>query len=366
MTSEYEFRAPSRTVVFRSRRARLVWGAIALVPLLAGLYLIRPLLSEKPPPLHPWGLTIATASEKDPGIKGFSTFLRLYVTAKHGCGNPARAEGELEWAPRIYSKYSYAQLSPRRIAFGVAGADVVGGEIRRLDGPGWLDLKIRHLEPPFEGTLLYSPRLPPFGRHIPRGDISTGLGAFRFRLFVHGVQPSGYGSCELANPVLIEHPGESAVMAEAGTATGDLEFDRLPGEVAHDRVIDDAVVWSSIPGKRPDPSTLGSNAQVRNGRVLAGCTEQLSGKFSNIDIYRGQRAFYERSTCGGVNRFEAFGSQDTLTRNAFFGGILISAALGLLLEVVVTGATGRRRSRDSAQLSGEAGQSTTTTSRRSD
>ena len=326
-----------------------MWGALALVLLTAGLYLIRPLLSEKPQPLHPWGLEIGTASMKNPGFKGFSTFLRMYVTAKHGCDNPVRAEGLLEWAPAIHAKYSYEQLTPRRIAFGVAGADVVGGEIRRPDGPGWIDLKTRRIDPGrYESTLLYSPRLPPMRQHVPRGTISSGLAGFRFRLYIDSAQSSGYGSCELADPVLVEHPGEDAVTSEARSAIIDLEIHRLPGEVAHERVIDEAVVWSAVPSKHPDPSTLGSNAQVRNGRALSGCTETLNGGgLPRIDIYQGQRAFYERSTCGGVYRFEAPGSEDTLTRNAFFGGILISTALGLLLEVALTGATGRPRSRES-------------------
>jgi hypothetical protein len=322
---------------------------VALLLLGAGVYLIRPLLSDKPAPMHSWGLVVATASKKDPGWKGFSTFLRMYVTARHGCDDPVRAEGVLEWAPGIHARYSYEQLAPERAAFGVAGVDVVGGEIHAPGDPGWMNLEIRHVEPgPYESTLLYSPRLPPFPyHHIPLGSVSTGLGVLRFRLFVDSAQPSGYGSCELADPVLVEHPGEET---NARSAIDDLEFHPLPGEVAHERSIDEAVVWSSVPGKRPDPSTLGSNAQVRNGRVLTGCTEDLGGRsFSEpIEIFQGQRAFYERSTCGGVNRFAALGSEDTLTRNAFFGGILISAALGLLLEVAVTGATGRRRSRDSS------------------
>jgi hypothetical protein len=350
VASEYEFQTASRTVFFRSPWARLAWGAVSLVLLAAGLFLIRPLLSDKPAPIHSWGLVVGTASKRNPGWKGFSTFLRMYNTAKHGCEAPVRAEGVLEWAPGIHARYSYGQLAPERVAFGVAGVRVVGGEVHAPGDPGWVELKIRHVDPgPYESTLLYSPLLPPFPYHIPPGSVGTGPGTIRFRLYVDGAQSSGYGSCELANPVLIEHPGEETSAREG---VFDLEIHRLPGEVAHERVINEAIVWSSVPGKRPDPSTIGSNAQVRNGRVLIGCTEGIGGgSFKEpTNIYEGQRAFYERSTCGGVNRFEALGSEDVLTRNAFFGGILISAALGLLLEVAVTGATGRRKPRGSSPL----------------
>jgi hypothetical protein len=319
-----------------------MWGAVALTLLVAGLYLIRPLLSHKPQPLRSWGLVIGTASEQNPQIKEFGTFLRMYVTARHGCDKPVPAEGDLEWTQGLRSRYSPGQLAPRRIALGVAGAEVVGGEIRYPYAHGWIDLAVRHVSP-FESTLLYSPRFPKLRQHVRAGVFST-LGKFRFRLFVDGAQSSGYGSCELANPVLLVHPGESAVMAEAMTALDALEADSPPGQVAHERVINEAVVWSSIPGKRPDPSTLGSQDQIRNGRVLTGCGEDLTASPPKLNIYEGSREFFESPTCGGVNRFEALGSQDTLTRNAFFGGILISAALGLLLEVAVTGATGRRLS----------------------
>jgi hypothetical protein len=99
-------------------------------------------------------------------------------------------------------------------------------------------------------------------------------------------QSSGYGSCELAR---------SRRTPRRRCRHGKCE----DGEVAHERVIDEAVVWSSVLGKRPDPSMLGSNAQTRNGRVLTSCTEELSASFGRIDVYQGERAFYEKSTCEG-------------------------------------------------------------------
>jgi hypothetical protein len=113
------------------------------------------------------------------------------------------------------------------------------------------------------------------------------------------------------------------------------------------RWIEHAIVWMAVPHRVPDRSTLDAGARVRRNRVLVTCSGIVPTPIGEQrhDPYFYERTLQEESSCASVQTFRASDAADTLNLRIFVAGILVSAAIGILLEAFVTGKIDRATDR---------------------
>jgi len=80
-------------------------------------------------------------------------------------------------------------------------------------------------------------------------------------------------------------------------------------------------------------------AQVRRSRILVTCTDVLPNPTRRFvhDPYFYWRMLLDESSCASVQTFRASNAQDKLNLRLFIAGILVSAAVAILLESLLTG-----------------------------
>jgi len=316
-------KARFRTVIFGSRRARLVWGLAGLLALAGGFLLARPSFDRSAPAALPWGLWIGTDSPYAPNA---GHLLQMRVEA-NGCGEPVVATGSLDWAPadRWFRHHSSEELIPGRLVLGIAGATVIGAEVRDFRRRRWRPIQVR----PYHGIAVADGRV--------RGTRGYGEPEVRFRLLLDAPAASGFEACSVASPALLEYQGGEKVFERATEVFGYLE-----GHVDHDveRVeafdVSDGLIWMKVAGHQPDRSMLTTGTGVRGNRVLVTCTSsRYSG--SSRDPFSYFRQAVEEPSCATVQTFRAAGAEETLSERIFFAGILISAGVALLIEALIGG-----------------------------
>lgn len=313
-----------RTVVFASRRAQLAWGFLGAVALLGGYLLAEPSFESAPSPPPPWGLWVGTNQSYE---RSQARLLLLALNAKDGCGEPVTATGTLAWHPENEKDLYYRPKRPAtRLVLGIANANVIQGEVLSPGSHGWHPMhRKKHL-----GTNVLWGRLSPWRE----ADAEV-----KFRVQLDVSSPAGYEACHLLSPVLFEFQGADPVYVRAASA-----FEAIRGTNGFG--IDDAVMWLKIPGLEPDLSALDAGARVRRGRVVVTCTgvTPTPGHRFSHDPYFYQRRLVEESSCGSVQTFRAADAASSLNRHLFLAGILVSAAVALLIEGFLTGKAVSRRS----------------------
>jgi hypothetical protein len=339
-----------REIVFSATRYRVIWGAIAIVPAVGGFFLIRPVLGGAPAPPHTWGLYLTTDSlDRHPRRAPADWLLKLRIKEPDHCGQPALAYGELE--PDDATKLDHL---PRFISLGVAGAVISSPQIGRVRVPGgthselrWRPMRLARFRHGYVATA-----------KIPRGWHSEGEDRTFLRFSVAASGGAGYGSCYLTSPALFEYPGEDQRWYTAQSLTNIyLRQRRLPRRLEY-APLTDAILYMSAAGKTPDRAATDAGALVRGDSLLLTCSGEVPDRprRERADAFYYERILLGESSCASVQTFRASDAVESSNLRLFFAGVLLSAAVAMLLEAVVTGRTGElasdaplARGRDSSE-----------------
>jgi hypothetical protein len=96
----------------------------------------------------------------------------------------------------------------------------------------------------------------------------------------------------------------------------------------------------SVQNEQPDRTVINSGAHVQHRDTVLTCTD-ISPEASRIyrnDPFFGTRNLYAgEAACASTQTFRSSDASESLNRRVFFAGILISAAVGILLEALITG-----------------------------
>jgi hypothetical protein len=321
-------------VIFASRRARAIWAGLGLLLGLAGYLLVAPALESRPPPPRPWGLWFSTdALDKQSYPRPTSWLLRLWVKADRGCGEPVAVRGEI----LIANPYQLAR-SPRTAVLSVAGARVLDAEIKGISnlrswrGSIWRPMAVARSHE------AYVAQAPLFGRLEPN---LLGSRAMLFRLSLEATRGAGYAACSMTSPALFGLPGDDALWDLAETR-GKAFMYRREGVRMSRPPLTDAIVRMSVPGRTPDRSELDAGAVVHGGSVLLTCEDGFNHflpREAREDEFFYLRTLAAEPSCASVQTFRTSDSSEDLNRRLFLAGLLLSAAVAMLLEAVALGRT---------------------------
>ncbi len=314
-----------RTVTFSSGRARALWAVIGFAGLGGGYWLVAPTFNSTPSPPQPWGLFVTSNAQESGHGQSHSWFLDLEIAARNDCEHPATATGEVSFDEGKHrNPFTYR---PTRLVIGIAGIHVLRAEIRGPEYATWREVPIAR----YNGTTIAE-------GHVARWRYADE--GVEFRLTLMASKPAGFRSCYVASPALFEFKGEDTqawVSASSNTEIY-LREHRKHGRLAG-ASLTDAAVRMSVAGQEPDRAALDASAQLHHGDATLSCTALLpeSPPEFREDPYFYTRTLRGESSCASVQTFRATDAADSLNRRVFFGGILISAAVSILLEVFLTG-----------------------------
>jgi hypothetical protein len=312
-----------RSVTFSSRRARALWATIGLVALTGGYALAAPTFRSTPSPPEPWGLWVGANSQPSAPRDGPGWLLELAIDAHNGCGGPVTATGSVSWAE--WGNHRPKQ-DPTRLALGAAGVQILRVEVRDPKSKTWRIVSFAHQEDTYiaEDTLTHG---------LPEGEEA------QFRLTFLGSRSAGYEACYLTSPALFDLPAhEERELDTRFTAERYLDEHHRRNGILGDPLTD-AIVRMSVLNQQPDRAALDAGAHVQHGEAVLTCTS-ISPETPPIyrsDPFYADRMLFGGSSCAGIQTFRSSDSSDSLNRRVFFAGIFISAAVGILLEVFLTG-----------------------------
>lgn len=332
-TSTPRKRRRLRTVTFGARWVRVMWAAIGLLGLAGGYLLIAPTFSSTPEPPQPWGLSVAANPVQSRTRLATGWFMNLTMSSKKGCGHPTIATGEVSWTTGKH--YGPLLRAPTELALGIAGIPVLHAEIR---GPNesWHPALLGKRE----DTYVAAGRI---------NDWTEGAAA-EFQLVLLATRSAGYESCYMTSPALFEFQGDEQIWTDADSnRTIYLQEHHRDGNLGSG-LLTDATVTMSVPGEQPDRTLLDSGAHVKRGDIVLSCSAYLPEPPSaqTEDSFFYTRELPLEPSCASVQTFRSSDAADNLNRRVFFAGILISAAVGLLLEALVTGTVDRDEPRGEA------------------
>lgn len=323
-------RSKFREVVFSGGRYRIAWALTGLALGLVGFLVVQPTLGGRPVPPHTWGLYLTTDSlDRHWRTESADWLLTLKLSAPSDCGGPAMVYGELH--PDALAKLNHP---PHFFSFGVAGAKVERAELGKLMNPANTSKSFRRWK---------SMRLIPF-RHgfIAEGPIPHTFSVqneyvIYFRFFADVSQGAGYESCYLTSPSLFEFAGADQRWQNASSLTNIYLERSRPHLGTEYAPVSDAVVYMSAEGKIPDRAAIDVGAEVRANRLLLTCTGELPQQPKEGDAFFYERTLLTESSCASAQTFRASDADTSSNLRLFFAGILLSAAMAMLLEALVTG-----------------------------
>ncbi len=259
--------------------------------------------------------------------------MNLTMSSKKGCGHPTIATGEVSWTTGKH--YGPLLRAPTELALGIAGIPVLHAEIR---GPNesWHPALLGKRE----DTYVAAGRI---------NDWTEGAAA-EFQLVLLATRSAGYESCYMTSPALFEFQGDEQIWTDADSnRTIYLQEHHRDGNLGSG-LLTDATVTMSVPGEQPDRTLLDSGAHVKRGDIVLSCSAYLPEPPSaqTEDSFFYTRELPLEPSCASVQTFRSSDAADNLNRRVFFAGILISAAVGLLLEALVTGTVDRDEPRGEA------------------
>jgi hypothetical protein len=300
-----------RTVTFSSIRGRIIWGAVGLLALGIGYWLIFPTFSGTSEPPNPWGLWIGINAATPQNTA--SSSLELDIEPLHGCDRPSTVTGTMSWH-RGDEPLSHI---PTRLAFAVAGVRLLKAEAEDPETEVWRPIPV-----------IYAPKISVGEAVVPhwREELSVGL-----RLTLVSSHSAGYEACDVTSPALFEYQGGEEYFAPAHIY-GEGYLEDHSGRGFNGTLLTEAVINMAVPHEMPDRTVLDAGAQVRRSFVLhLACNAPDPAR----ERYPSQES--QQSSCASVQTFRAPDASDSLDRRVFFSGILISMAIGILLEAVLTG-----------------------------
>lgn len=312
-----------RQVSFRSGRVRVGFGALGLLCGIVGFWLAGPAFRGTPDPPEPWGLWVS--SDLTGGAQGEpSWILQMSISADHGCGAPATATGELRGGIE-----GARSRRPRLLVLSVAGRDVLSAEVtekfgRLGDAYGWRPMRLARFRTAF----------------IAEGRLRAPSEAYFFRLRLNAAESAGYSSCYVTSPSLFGLTGANAEW-DLANQMGEIHRSQSapdPKPLAYSPV-KDAILQMSAPGMLPDRGSLDAGAIVRSDGLQVTCTGLIPQRpaAAEGDEFFYERTLAEQSSCASVQTFRAGDIDAELNRRLFLAGVLLSIAVGLLFEAVVSG-----------------------------
>lgn len=179
---------------------------------------------------------------------------------------------------------------------------------------------------------VYVAQAPLIGRLDPKFFLA---GVLKFRLSLDIARDAGYSACSLTSPALVSFPGHSLMWWEANRQA----LDFLDHPPLADAMLNDAAVGMSVNDRVPDRSELDSNARVRGDSIQLTCGEIPNPKPNPYDEFFLERVLAEKPSCASVQTFRTSDAAEDLNRRIFLGGLLLSAAVAMLLEALFTGRT---------------------------
>lgn len=104
-------------------------------------------------------------------------------------------------------------------------------------------------------------------------------------------------------------------------------------------MVTDGIVNMSVSHEVPDRSALDSEAQVQDGAAVVTCNGYIpyAPKAYAHDPFYEERTLLDARSCGSVQTFRASDASDSIGVRIFLAGIVISAAIGMILEALITG-----------------------------
>ncbi|MGN6557011.1 MAG: hypothetical protein ACTHLH_03250 [Solirubrobacterales bacterium] len=259
----------------------------------------------------------------------------MSISTPKGCTEPAVARGELQ-----ADSASKLKRLPAFFALGVAGAEVMSAEIGRPLESGsprkdrfkWRPMDLR----PFRHIYVANVS-------IPKRWVARNGATIYFRLRVSAASQAGYGACYLTSPSLVEYPGADPRWNAAQSLLDIFLQNRGKWSQLEYAPLNDAILSMAVHGKLPDRSAIDAGALVRGDSLLLTCSGEIPDEPHRLeeDAFHYERVLVGESSCASVQTFRASDAADSLNLRLFFAGVLLSAAVGMLLEAGVTGTTKR-------------------------
>jgi hypothetical protein len=178
---------------------------------------------------------------------------------------------------------------------------------------------------------VYVARAPLLGRLDPRLFAGSVL---HFRLSLDIARDAGYSACTLTSPAVVDLPDDLMWLEASQQAQAFLHHPRLS-----DHLLNDAIVGMSVKDRVPGRSELDSNAIVRGDSLRLTCGEIPNPRPNRNDEFFLERTLAEKPSCASVQTFQTSDAAEDLNRRIFLGGLLLSAAVAMLLEALITGRT---------------------------
>ncbi len=322
-------------MTFASRSARLLWGIFAVLIGLVGYTLASPAFRATPPPPNPWALYVTTNGvskhwRKDPA----NWLLNLSVSAKNGCGHPVTVFGTLntDFLDKLVHQPSAVLLS-------IANAQVLNAQIAAFPlhptRPGWESARWRPMTiSRFRGVYIVEglTRTP---------SVFFNNDSIYFRLTINASRSAGYSACYLTSPGLVEYPGASQTWDKAAQLAEIYQERRHFTRTFEYAPLNDAIVRMAVPGELPDRTALDAHAVVRSDSLQLTCSAEVPDDphLLESDYFSYERILATESNCASVQTYREPGAADDLNRRLFLAGVLLSAAVAMLIEAVATGRT---------------------------
>lgn len=317
-----------RSVRFASNGARVAWGALGLCLLGGGYWLISPTLSRTPETPYPWGLWISTNARPLTSQPGVGWLLELSVDPERGCDESSTVEGRLTWSTN--GSTSLTRI-PTQLALGIAGTKLLGAAISSPESERWRMIPVQTAVPGVGAPGVYV--AVGTTSHWPEEQ------AVRFRLTLQSSRSAGFGACDVVSPALFQYQS-SEEFYEPALLYGGGYLAEHGFRLAH-APLTDARVTMAVPGERPERGELTAGAQIRRAALLQVSCSGESSPVPSSNPATEQLENGRRSSCASIETFRDSDAVDDANRRTFFSGILISAAIGILLEAALTGTLDR-------------------------
>jgi hypothetical protein len=173
----------------------------------------------------------------------------------------------------------------------------------------------------------------------------SGSASFRIRLLA--TRSAGFGSCYETSPDAFEYPGADTTAWDEANNEGEIYFHdpaRSPRPMLDYAPLTDAIMRMSVHGESPNRGSLDAGGVVANNLVQLTCTGivPLPSAAYRRDAFYYERALVAQSNCSSVQTFQADNATTDLNLRVFAAGILLSAAIAMLLEALATGQTAEK------------------------
>jgi hypothetical protein len=247
----------------------------------------------------------------------------MAIHADEGCNGPVTATGYISWSEW---EYHPPIRDPTRLVLGVAGVRILRVEVRDPKSSIW--------------------RTVPFGQrdstYVAEGLIAgwSDSEEAAFRLTFLGSRTAGFDACYLTSPELFDFRSSEAIALETRLSGETYLAEHHRGSGVGGDPLTDAIVTMSVQNQQPDRFVLDAGAHVRHGKAVLTCTDispETPPIYRSHPFFGTLSLFSGESACGSIQIFRSSDASESLSRHVFFAGILISAAVGILLEVFLTG-----------------------------